>query len=278
MAKGNDGNLLQHTIEAEIARGLSLGCTRGVYVVLTHGMAPFESFTPRATNPSAYRLLDRWLNYSASSNFSKSDLAVVDAYRGCRASSLYYPNSAEVCAAIVPDISGCIAEVDATKYSQLAMRWKNTAITVHHQSWRFNGAEMLSPPRNLDRAWLISLDPMTFTLSDGGDDDKFRLEDLKLIARKWDAFVATGQSGAMVAICYSLQPTTAEAYRKAAKEVDLPNLLFLETVARGGNRHVAAIWSTATETATCVQEAWAHIATAKSSPTVCSVAARSHSN
>ncbi len=44
MAKGNDGNYLQHSIEVEIAHLLvAISSSGGLHASLTHGMAPFES-------------------------------------------------------------------------------------------------------------------------------------------------------------------------------------------------------------------------------------------
>ena len=43
MAKGNDGNYLQHSVEVAIALHLAKLSTQGaLYLALTHGMAPFE--------------------------------------------------------------------------------------------------------------------------------------------------------------------------------------------------------------------------------------------
>ena len=45
MAKGNDGNYLQHSIEVNAAMHLSQMDTNGrLHIALTHGMAPFERF------------------------------------------------------------------------------------------------------------------------------------------------------------------------------------------------------------------------------------------
>ena len=43
MAKGNDGNYLQHCVEVEAAVQLAQASADGrLHVALTHGMAPFE--------------------------------------------------------------------------------------------------------------------------------------------------------------------------------------------------------------------------------------------
>ena len=57
MAKGNDGHLLQHAVEAELAFTLfNWGGGKGLYVILTHGMRPFEHFEEPRGGPR--KLLD----------------------------------------------------------------------------------------------------------------------------------------------------------------------------------------------------------------------------
>ena len=52
MAKGNDGNYLQHCIEVELAsRLLDESAGKGLQVALTHGMAPFEQFEVSLNTP-----------------------------------------------------------------------------------------------------------------------------------------------------------------------------------------------------------------------------------
>ena len=51
MARGNDGNLLQHTVEAEIIAALTAGMDPpSLYLVCTHSMAPFEPIIGNSSN------------------------------------------------------------------------------------------------------------------------------------------------------------------------------------------------------------------------------------
>jgi len=52
MAKGNNGNLLQHAVEAELAVRLSRDAKTPLQVLFTHAMAPFEHFEPRGELPA----------------------------------------------------------------------------------------------------------------------------------------------------------------------------------------------------------------------------------
>ena len=90
MAKGNDGNLLQHTIEVETASWLTAK-SKKLHVVITHGMAPFEEFETRK-NPSYIKLLDDWLEKSQDASLSATP-RILDAYRHTNASAAHYPNT-----------------------------------------------------------------------------------------------------------------------------------------------------------------------------------------
>lgn len=55
MAKGNDGNYLQHCIEVEAAVRLAGMDTAGrLHIALTHGMRPFEPFEKKKYVQMAY--------------------------------------------------------------------------------------------------------------------------------------------------------------------------------------------------------------------------------
>jgi hypothetical protein len=131
MAKGNDGNLLQHWIEAELAwRLYRQGKGSRLLIVLTHGMAPYECFRSRKKPgkqepPSGSRRLDGWLAVAKKPNLPTVPPAVVFAYRDCDASASHYPNSGEVLAALIGrgNLHGFISEVCPSKLDQLRYAW-----------------------------------------------------------------------------------------------------------------------------------------------------------
>ena len=92
MVKGNDGNLLQHTIEAETASWLTTDAKK-LHVVITHGMAPFEEFEPRK-NPSYIKLLDDWLEKSQDPD-ATAQPKILNAYRSTNATPTHYPRIIE---------------------------------------------------------------------------------------------------------------------------------------------------------------------------------------
>ncbi len=114
MAKGNDGNYLQHCVEIEAAVRLSQADRRGrLHVALTHGMAPFEKLEEAKANKG---LLHGAL-CEAAGEPRCNEREIVRAYRRSWASQAYrpdianlfdelksekhYPNSAELLRAII---------------------------------------------------------------------------------------------------------------------------------------------------------------------------------
>src|SRR5437899_2313368 len=99
MAKGNDGNLLQHAVELGLGDILSRersGCR--LHLVHTHAMAPYEAF---GEDRGGLRgALDAVLDRGRGSAIG-SDPVLVRAYRACSANDQHFPNTAEVLAAIL---------------------------------------------------------------------------------------------------------------------------------------------------------------------------------
>ena len=132
MAKGNDGNYLQHCIEVEAAVRLAQMDAKGrLHIALTHGMAPFESFDMlfdnRKPSGTRYKLIKNKLSASKKTP-QGDDPAVVKAYRKTMASESCYPNSAELLKAMLgmENLSGGITEIDRKKHDTLSSVWLNT--------------------------------------------------------------------------------------------------------------------------------------------------------
>ena len=90
MAKGNDGNYLQHCVEVEAAVRLArAGPNRRLHVALTHGMAPFEQIGE--PNGNAYRLLYGAL-CEAAGEPKCCEREIVKAYRASWMSQGYRPD------------------------------------------------------------------------------------------------------------------------------------------------------------------------------------------
>jgi hypothetical protein len=100
MAKGNDGNLLQHGIELAAVSAIA---SKPLWLTCTHSMAPRES----CPEPNRDRRLRHWLN----TQFGTPSVAA--AYRLTNATLDSYPNTSELIAATFGDenIRGDLFEV-----------------------------------------------------------------------------------------------------------------------------------------------------------------------
>ena len=112
MAKGNDGNYLQHGIEVSAAHALlDKSSTRRLHVVLAHGMAPYEPLDPPRPPREFRRLRDA---LCAAAQPPKADESlIVRAFRDTWARATHYPNSAELLRSVVGTdrLSGGITEI-----------------------------------------------------------------------------------------------------------------------------------------------------------------------
>ena len=90
MAKGNDGNYLQHCVEVEAAVRLAQASPDGrLYIALTHGMEPFEQISE--PNGNAYHILHVALREAAGEP-KYNEREIVKAYRASWMSQAYQPD------------------------------------------------------------------------------------------------------------------------------------------------------------------------------------------
>src|ERR1700686_4411772 len=97
MAKGNDGNLLQHSVECALAHTLC-DSKSGLHLVCTHAMAPYEAFEQQRWG--AHRLIDQALKIARNPQ-ARDEPPVVGAYRDTNANGNRSPNSADLIPAIM---------------------------------------------------------------------------------------------------------------------------------------------------------------------------------
>ena len=250
MAKGNDGNYLQHCVEVEAAVRLRQACPDGrLHVALTHGMAPFE----QTKNSTACKRLLYGALREAEGEPNRDEREIVKAYRSSRASRQNYPNTAELLRAVIgPNkLSGGITEWDPANYKELAAAWTRWKVKAAHSSWRKQllpeGA--LGCPERLDAPWLFSMDPMTYTENGGSDDANLHPSDLELLAPALERYVDSGQPGIACFFVYRMMGTDK------GKELQCKFWKFMDTLAvrlcvqtcsywvchRGGNRNLAGL-------------------------------------
>ena len=208
MAKGNNGNYLQHSIEVESA--VQLAKTDGggrLHIAFTHGMAPYEPLDSRRKGP-ARDLLKSALT-AASQPQTPDETPVVTAYRKTGASTRRYPNSAELLGAVVgrDKLSGGITERDGTKYRQLASRWSDSCVVPVCSSWRcqVGPGGGLTAPNDLQTPWLFSMDPMTYDEPDYKDDDRLYRADRDRLSVTLSHFTSSRTPGIATLFVYKVR-------------------------------------------------------------------------
>ena len=260
MAKGNDGNYLQHSVEVAAANHLKEMNPEGLHVAFTHGMKPFEPF--ETMEPRKSRGLVRCRLKAAIScagePWREGEPGIVTVYRRTSASERHYPNSAELMRAIwcgerSTRLTGGIAEVFPDKHQALADAWRGFSMRTRCTSWRKEVGEggVLTCPKNLQVPWLFSMDPMTYK-SDGHDDDDLNEPDIDLLADALSSFVSSGQPGIATLFVYNVWPKEKQAFCQFAER--LAKRVFVEPNSgcvlhsithRGGSRNLVALFHSA---------------------------------
>ena len=247
MAKGNDGNLLQHGLDTAIAAHLSRQSRTGrVHIALTHGMAPFET-CGILPDGQARSQLSHALE-AARLPAGPDDLDVIAAYRRTGASLERYPNSGELLAAIAgrKRLSGAITEVDAEKSAALRNAWSESAVRTVNSSWRdeLEGGAALACPPSLASPWLFSMDPMTFREDGSANDAYLYGADASRLSQTLRAFADSGQPGMATIFVYSVNPNVAPSFfafvRIVAERSGLTESYFW-AVHQGARRNIAAV-------------------------------------
>lgn len=247
MAKGNDGNYLQHSIEVAAALQLATIDAGGrLHVSFTHGMAPFEPCDqPRPGQ--ARGLFERALNESFRPR-QINEPPVVSAYRATGATLRRYPNSAELLrSAIGGDrLCGGLTEVDQEKHAQLTEAWAGSRVVAANTSWRCQVASsgILACPADLERPWLFTLDPMTYRDDGYADDNNVYHADLDRLSGVLGRFADSRQPGLAALFVYAVKPEIRSLFWSFVD--DLANRTGTTVVSywhthQGGNRNLGGL-------------------------------------
>jgi hypothetical protein len=205
VAKGNDGHYLQHSVEiAAAVRLASLSADRRIHILLTHGMAPFESCDIPAASQQ------RKLFYGALEDATKRprprEPSLVTAYRATDASLQRYPNSAGLIASIIgrDRLTGEITEVDPKKHRQLKLAWSGSNVAAIKGSWRSWLTSDSTQSVSCVSPWLLSMDPMTYIDNECGDaaDGNIYRDDRGRIAAIIDRLVGCNVPGIATIFSY----------------------------------------------------------------------------
>jgi hypothetical protein len=253
VAKGNDGNYFQHSIEVTVATHLAGRFGSGqLHFAFGHAMAPFEECEQAKPGQSRGLLLSA-LNESYSSR-KQNEPEVVAAYRATNTTLSRYPNSAELLRAALgaERLRGGLTEVDGEKYQQLVEVWAAFHVRVANTSWRseLKAPGVLACPSNLDRPWLFTLDPMTYKDGDGPDDNNVHQSDLERLSGAIGTFVRSGLPGVAAVFVYAVRPESRSGFWRFADAVASRSGAALSTywhIHQGGNRNLAALFRSGCE-------------------------------
>ena len=247
MAKGNDGNYLQHSIEIESAERLTETDPQGrLHIALTHGMAPWERLREPIPGQSRCRLCAGLT--AATLPPKPREPPVVAAYRKTRASTSRYPNSAELLRTVVgtDKLSGGIAEVDNAKYRELVDAWSGSRVFPVCESWRchVSSDRRLAAPRDLQTPWLFSMDPMTYIENGDEDDCYLHRADMDRLSGVLSGFIASGMPGIATLFVYAVRPETRPLFWNFVD--DIASRIGAHTRSywvphQGGNRNLAGL-------------------------------------
>lgn len=250
MAKGNDGNYLQHSVEIEAALRLVRKDPEGrLHIAVTHGMAPFEPFGARTGQVRGH--LDAAL--AASLELPCCEPAIVTAYRKAGASAERYPNTAELLRAVIgtEKLSGGITERDRKKCDRLTEVWNDSRVVPSCSSWRdqMDDGGILACPAGLQVPWLFTMDPMTYIDANEADDDKLRRADVKLLSATLNRYVKSGQPGIAALFVYAMWKERLPFWRfidQLQVLIGAVSRSFWLTH-RGGSRNLAALFCSGIE-------------------------------
>ena len=256
MAKGNDGNYLQHCIEVEAAVRLAeMDAAGRLHIALTHGMKPFESFEERKPSTRDGLLLKKLED--SKKQPQAGEPAVVEAYRKTRASDTRYPNSAELLRVIIgtENLSGGITEICSKKHKYLSEAWLNTNVETTCTSWReeINPDGILACPEDLQSPWLFCMDPMTYSERSCKDENLNRL-DIDILSCALSRYFRSGYPGVAALFVYNVGKNNnrQDQYKKFVKclkkrvtgnlsvRVKLKDSYF-SLPHKGGNRNLAGL-------------------------------------
>lgn len=251
MAKGNDGNYLQHGIEvASAARLAKMDAGGRLHIALTHGMAPFEAFDAPLKKPKpglARKLLKKALGQSNRSPES-NEQPIVKAYRKTEASDENYPNSAELLGAVIgkDKLSGGITETRRAKHEKLVDKWRGSSVAPVPSSWRaqVDSGGILACPDDLRTPWLFTMDPMTYKENYYADDASIYRADIDRLSSVLTGYVRSGKPGIAALFAYGVERKRRCRFWKFMDE--LKKRIGVETSScwlthQGGNRNLAGL-------------------------------------
>ena len=253
MAKGDDGNYLQHSIELAAASRLTAANPAALHVALAHGMAPFEPFERKFAEraPGLVRCRVKAALKLAAAPPRCDEPPIVTAYRKANTSEEHYPNSAELLRTLRVGerpcgLHGGISEICPEKHERLAAAWAGSSLRTARTSWRqqVRSGGVLACPERLQTPWLFSMDPTTYREDASSDDDNLHKHDIMLLAEALPRYVESGQPGMAALFVYNVRPEQQCQFWEFVDELAQRTGTGAHRHSlthRGGNRNLAAL-------------------------------------
>lgn len=214
MARGNNGNALQHLVELSVARAL-LREPGALRLLCTHSMGPSERLVVPPDEAEGEK--NAWFTRVLREAGQGGEATVLHrALRGVGATRDDYPNTARLVAWLAAaegrPLTATLCEFDPHTFEALRARWGgDAAFTLVSGSWR--SAEL---GLEGDGPWLWTMDPYTFT-----DDETCRGGDVcdADLRRLVPKLRALRGPGAWLLFCYSLEDAQAVAFRASVSRL-----------------------------------------------------------
>ena len=248
MAKGNDGNFLQHSVELAAANRLAAENPSALHVAITHGMAPLEPFEHKLNDkaPGLSRCRLKAALRLAGKPPQEGEPSIVTAYR-CADAARRYPNSAALLRTLGRELVGGISETCPLKHKQLAAAWAGSPLNTANASWRcqVQPGGVLECPEQLDVPWLFTMDPMTYRKDQPfRDDANLHRHDIELLCDSLRRYVDSAQPGMVALFVCGVQQKRACQFQDFVEELSSRTRMCLQTHSiahRGGSKNVAAL-------------------------------------
>lgn len=247
MAKGNDGNLLQHAVEVAVADYLmARPGAESVHLVCTHAMAPFEQLTEDPASKAACRLRGR---LALAQLEERSSSLLVEAFQAVRASPAHYPNTCVLVEALATKrtchLSGVL--LDANKQNAADLQTAFPGMTVIPDDWR-NHLESISGQAAEACCWLVSMDPYKFTLGSHDDPGVLDAADVASLQSVLTSYTQNNAPGALLIFVYGMFPKERAGFYSSVATHLVPHVavagVLTVDAGDGGKRHVGLVLGT----------------------------------
>jgi hypothetical protein len=220
MARGNDGNLLQHAVELGVVDAmLSLPAVEALRLTCTHAMAPFEALKDPTTDASSTRLRGR-LALSGSDIDDCNLPLLIRAYRHLGATERRYPNTAMLVQWLAGSrqaaLGGTLCEKEVALADELRRALPNFEVQTNWRDLPDFGCAGQG-----HQAWLVTMDPYKFTRGTHDNEGVIDASDVADIACKVGPCISSGAVGALLVFVYGMYAPERRAFFEAVFNVIL---------------------------------------------------------